>query len=65
VTDVSGRLIAAGAILRHAHEPSPGGDIIEGARTTAAMSATRFGPVLKVSEDGLISFFDQEKVWDI
>jgi hypothetical protein len=29
------------------------------------MSATRFGPVLKVSEDGLISFFDQEKVWDI
>ena len=29
------------------------------------MTASRFGPVLKVSEDGLISFFDQEKVWDI
>jgi hypothetical protein len=29
------------------------------------MSASRFGPVLKVSEDGLISFYDQEKVWDI
>ena len=65
VTDVNGHLIAAGAILRHAHEPSTGGDIIEGARTTAAMSASQFGPVLKVSEDGLISFFDQEKVWDI
>ena len=36
VTDVNGHLIAAGAILRHAHEPSTGGDIIEGARTTAA-----------------------------
>jgi len=65
VTDVNGHLIAAGAILRHAHEPATGGDIIEGARTTAAMSASRFGPVLKVSEDGLISFFDQDKVWDI
>ena len=27
----------------------------EGARTTAALAASRFGPVLKVSEDGLIS----------
>lgn len=64
VTDVNGRLIAAGAILRHAHEP--GTDlIIEGARTTAAMTASRFGPVLKVSEDGLITFFDQDKIWDI
>lgn len=64
VTDVTGRLIAAGAILRHAHEP--GADvIIEGARTTAAMTASRFGPVLKVSEDGLISFYDQDRIWDI
>jgi len=39
--------------------------IIEGARTTAAMAASRFGPVLKVSEDGLISFYDGNKVWDI
>jgi hypothetical protein len=29
------------------------------------MTASRYGPVLKVSEDGLISFYDQEKVWDI
>jgi hypothetical protein len=66
VTDTRGRLIAAGAILRHAHEPVAGDDtIVEGARTTAAMSASRFGPVLKVSEDGLISFHDQQKIWDI
>ena len=39
--------------------------IVEGARTTAAMAASRFGPVLKVSEDGLMSFYDGTKVWDI
>ena len=64
VTDVNGRLIAAGAILRHAHEPGIDA-AIEGARTTAAITASRYGPVLKVSEDGLISFFDNEKIWDI
>ena len=37
----------------------------EGARTTAAMAASRFGPVLKVSEDGLITCFDSGRVWDI
>ena len=41
------------------------GGVIEGARTTAAMAASRFGPVLKVSEDGIITFFDRERVWDI
>ena len=64
VTDVSGRFIAAGAILRHANEPGSE-TAIEGARTTAAMTASRYGPVLKVSEDGLISFYDSEKIWDI
>jgi hypothetical protein len=66
VTDRSGRLLAAGAILRHPpiEESEPGG-IIEGARTTAAMAASRFGPVLKVSEDGVMTFFDRQKVWDI
>jgi hypothetical protein len=30
------------------------------------MAAGRFGAVLKVSEDGLITFYDkQEKIWDI
>ncbi len=66
VTDRSGRLLAAGAILRHppSHQLDIGGGV-EGARTTAAMAASQFGPVLKVSEDGIITFFDRERVWDI
>jgi hypothetical protein len=66
VVDQSGRLLAAGAILRHPQSVDMEfGEIVEGARTTAAMAASRFGPVLKVSEDGVITFFDQERVWDI
>ena len=62
-----GQLLAAGAILRHlpAEELANGGEIVEGARTSAALSASRFGPVLKVSEDGIITFFDGERVWDV
>jgi hypothetical protein len=66
VTDREGRLLAAGAILRHpASEHLEAGGVVEGARTTAAMAASQFGPVLKVSEDGIITFFDQERIWDI
>ncbi len=66
VTDRSGRLLAAGAILRHPpSEQLEAGGAVEGARTTAAMAASQFGPVLKVSEDGIITFFDRERVWDI
>jgi len=66
VTDRKGNLIAVGAILRHPYTESLRDDaIVEGARTTAAMSASRFGPVLKVSEDGGIAFFDGHKVWEI
>jgi hypothetical protein len=66
VTDRQGNLIAVGAILRHPDMSGTGDDaIVEGARSTAAMSASRFGPVLKVSEDGGLTFFDREKVWDI
>jgi len=66
VVDGQGRLLAAGAILRHppSSERDSGG-VIEGARTTAALAASRFGPVLKVSSDGVITFFDGERVWDI
>jgi hypothetical protein len=67
VMDATGRLLAVGAILLHS-EPvaSHSMHAVEGARTTAAMAAGRFASVLKVSEDGLISFYDrQEKVWDI
>ena len=66
VSDRTGRLLAAGAILRHPPlEDFQESGVIEGARTTAAMAASRFGPVLKVSEDGVITFFDGERVWDI
>ncbi len=67
VMDRSGKLLAVGAILLHTEPPSPHSNLaVEGARTTAAMAAGRFGAVLKVSEDGLITFYDQqEKIWDI
>ena len=66
VVDESGRLLAVGAILRHPpSEELEFGGVIEGARTTAAMTASQFGPVLKISEDGEITFYDRERMWDI
>ena len=67
VIDGEGRLLAVGAILLHTEPPEPHSTLaVEGARTTAAMAAGRHGAVLKVSEDGLITFYDQqEKIWDI
>jgi hypothetical protein len=66
VVDRTGRLLAAGAILRHPPiEAGEGRGVIEGARTTAAMAASAIGPVLKVSEDGDITFYDRSRVWDI
>jgi len=67
VMDATGRLLAVGAILLHAEPLQPHSSLaVEGARTTAAMSAGRYAAVLKVSEDGLITFYDrQEKIWDI
>lgn len=63
VVDRDGRLLAVGAILLH--QPIPQEVIAEGARTTAAIAAARFGPVLKVSEDGAITFYDGGKIWEI
>jgi hypothetical protein len=67
VMDPSGRLLAVGAILLHSEPPEPHSSLaVEGARTTAAMAAGRYGAVLKVSEDGLMTFYDhQERIWDI
>jgi hypothetical protein len=67
VMDSAGRLLAVGAILLHREPPEPHSNLaVEGARTTAAMTAGRHGAVLKVSEDGLITFYDhQERIWDI
>jgi hypothetical protein len=67
VMDSMGRLFAVGAILLHSEPVQPHSSLaVEGARTTAAMAAGRYAAVLKVSEDGLITFYDkQEKIWDI
>jgi hypothetical protein len=67
VMDSTGRLLAVGAILMHPEPPEPHSTLaVEGARTTAAMAAGRYGSVLKVSEDGLITFYDRlERIWDI
>jgi hypothetical protein len=67
VMDRSGRMLAVGAILLHSEPLEPHSSLaVEGARTTAAMAAGRFGAVLKVSEDGLITYYDnQERIWDI
>ncbi len=67
VVDLSGRLLAVGAILLHSEPVEPHSNLaVEGARTTAAMAAGRYGAVLKISEDGLITFYDQrERIWDI
>jgi hypothetical protein len=67
VLDPDGRLLAVGAILLHSEPVEPHSSLaVEGARTTAAMAAGRLGAVLKVSEDGLITFYDHmERIWDI
>jgi hypothetical protein len=66
VTEPGGQLLAVGAILRHPPQSlSSSEGASEGARTTAAAAASRYGPVLKVSEDGLITFFDGGRIWDI
>ncbi len=65
-TDRSGRLLAFGAILRHDATSLPGIIAVEGARTTAALVASRFGPVLKVSEDGVVPcYLNCLPVWDL
>ena len=67
VMDTGGSMLAVGAILRHplSSEHAKADGLAEGARTTAALAASRFGPVLKVSEDGLITFYDGGRVWDL
>jgi hypothetical protein len=72
VTDREGRLLAFGAILRHdAHsltglDPTLPAAVAEGARTTAALAASHFGAVLKISEDGIVScFLEGARIWDL
>ena len=65
VLDRLGNLLAFGAILRNeASGAAP--TFAEGGRTTAAIGASRFGDVLKVSEDGLVTYYrDGKAVWEI
>lgn len=66
VLDSGSNLLAFGAILRHPDLTDVFPESIEGGRTRAAISASRFGSVLKISEDGLVSFFHNGRcVWDI
>ena len=66
VLDRQARLLAFGAILRHPLGVDQRMRATEGGRTTAALAASRYGKVLKISEDGLVSFFQYgECLWDI
>jgi hypothetical protein len=65
VTDACGQLHAFGAILRVSPETVLAARAVEGARTTAALAASYHGPVLKVSEDGLLTMFLMgRRVWE-
>jgi hypothetical protein len=50
-------LLAFGAILHHQSSEEAMNRTVEGGRTTAAIAASRYGTVLKISEDGLISMY--------
>jgi len=66
VTDLDGRLLTFGAILRIAPESLELGRAVEGARTLAGLAASLHGPVLKVSEDGYLTMFLKgRRVWEL
>ncbi len=66
VTDHRGRLLSFGAILRLTAETMNAPRAVEGARTTAALAASYHGPVLKVSEDGVLTMFlGGRRVWEL
>lgn len=66
VTDLDGRLLSFGAILRIAPESLELGRAVQGARTLAGLAASLHGPVLKVSEDGYLTMFLKgRRVWEL
>ncbi len=66
VTDLDGRLVTFGAILRITSEAQKVARAVEGARTLAALAASYHGPVLKVSEDGFLTMFlGGRRVWEL
>jgi hypothetical protein len=50
-------LLAFGAILHHHSTEEALNRTVEGGRTTAAIAASHYGTVLKISEDGVISMY--------
>ena len=66
VLDRQSNLLAFGAILRHDLTIASESEIVEGSRTTAAIESSKFGSVLKISEDGLVSFYrNRERHWEL
>ncbi|WP_406699726.1 hypothetical protein V5E97_12790 [Singulisphaera sp. Ch08] len=66
VTDLDGRLLTFGAILKIDPEALKIARAVEGARTLAAIAASYHGPVLKVSEDGYLTMYlGGRRVWEI
>jgi hypothetical protein len=66
VTDLDGRLLTFGAILRVDSEALMIARAVEGARTVAAVAASYHGPVLKVSEDGFMTMYlGGRRVWEL
>jgi hypothetical protein len=67
VLDATGAVLAFGAILRHYHEGvNSEARRPEGGRSLAALAASNFGRALKVSEDGILSFYEHGRfVWEL
>ena len=66
VTDLDGRLLTFGAILRIGSDVQRVARAVEGARTLAALAASYHGPVLKVSEDGFLTMYlGGRRLWEL
>ena len=66
VTDLDGRLLTFGAILRIDAKALNAARAVEGARTLAGLASSFHGPVLKVSEDGFLTMFlGGRRVWEL
>jgi hypothetical protein len=59
VLDRDGNLLAFGAILRHGLPVDRDEEIGDGGRTAAAIAASQFGGVLKISEGGQLAFYQK------
>jgi len=63
VLDRDSRVMTFGAILMASGDDA---QAVEGGRTTAALAASHYGDVLKVSEDGIVSYYrDGQCCWEI